>query len=109
MPKPKDPFEHRDFKRYANHFIGEVAPKIRGSAFMITIAPPASGADVKLATELGYAILLDKPLIVLVPVGRGEHTAKKLLRIADHVIEADFETEEGRAAAQLQLASVLNQ
>lgn len=109
MSKKSNPFEHPDYRRYAKHFWDKVAPQIRGSGYMLTVAPPQNAMDVQMATELGYSILLDKPLIVMVPTGRREFTAKKLLRIADHVIEGDVETEAGRAAMQAKLTALLKQ
>jgi hypothetical protein len=105
----KAPFDDPAFRRYAKHFFAEVAPKISGSGHMMVIAPLRADTDVKIATELGYSILLDKPLVVIVPAGRREHIAPKLLRIADHVVEGDMSTEAGREALQLKLTAVLKQ
>lgn len=104
-----DPFDSPDFRKYAKHFFDKVAPQVASSAFMLTVAPLRDSTDVKIATELGYAILLDKPLIVLVPTGRREHMAQKLLRIADHIVEGDVETEAGREELQRRLEAVLKQ
>lgn len=109
MAKKSNPFQHPDYKRYAKHFWDKVAPKIRDSGYMMTIVPPQSATDVQMATELGYSILLDKPLVVIVPAGRREHMAQKLLRIADYVIEGDVETEEGRAKMQAEITRILSQ
>jgi hypothetical protein len=103
----RDPFKSPDYRRYAKRFFDEVAPMIKSSAYMVTIAPPTSAADVKIATELGFAILLDKPLVVLAP--RGRHIAEKLLRIADHVITGDMDTPAGMAEMQARLKAVLTQ
>lgn len=96
-----------EFKRYARHFLDEVAPKMVESAYVITIAPDGGTADVKQAVEIGYAILLNKPLIVLKTPGRV--VAEKLLRIADHVVEGDMSTEAGRTAVSDQFKRIMNQ
>jgi nucleoside 2-deoxyribosyltransferase len=87
--------------------MAKVAPHMKDSAYVITIAPTDGLADVKIAVEIGYAILLGKPLIVLKQPGRP--VAEKLLRIADYVIEGDMDTEVGRESVQEQLKRVLKQ
>lgn len=62
------------------------------------IGTDAEHADAKLAVELGYSILLDKPLIVLVPPDRP--ISKRLRKVADVIVDADITTEEGRVAVQ---------
>lgn len=111
IPRPQkraDPFGAPAYRRYAKHFFDNVAPQIRDSAYTITVAPHGTIADVKIATELGYSILLDKPLIVFVPL-KGQPVAQKLLRIADHVIEGDSTTEAGREEMQRKLQAILTQ
>lgn len=103
----KDIFDDIEFKEYAEHFMLEVAPKIKDSAYLMTIAPDGGHADVKIAVEIGYAILLNKPLIVVKMPGRT--IAEKLLRIADHVIEGDLTTEEGRDSIFQQFARIVAQ
>lgn len=108
MKKPKrDPFDTPDFKRYARRVREEMLPKMMDSAYVISIAPDGSEVDVKIAVEIGYAILLDKPLIVMAPEGR--HVAEKLLRIADHVITGDMDSPLGMAEMQAKLQWALKQ
>jgi nucleoside 2-deoxyribosyltransferase len=102
-----DILDDPDFKRYARHFLDEVAPKMMESAYVITIAPTGGEADVKQAVEIGYAIMLGKPLIVLKQPG--QVVAEKLLRIADHVVEGDMSTEVGRTAVGEQFKRIMNQ
>lgn len=109
MKAKRDLFDRPEFRDYAERFLREVAPMIRQSAYMMTIAPTGGTADVKIAAELGYSILLDKPLIVFVPAGRRATVAQKLLRIADHVIEGDMSTEAGREELQRKLKEVMTQ
>lgn len=102
-----DILRDKRFKKYAKHVREEMVPKMRGSAYVMTVAPTGGDVDVKIAVEIGYAILMDKPLIVLKPAGRT--VAEKLLRIADHIIEGDMDTEEGRASISEQLRRLMNQ
>ena len=96
-----------DFKTWAQDVLDDMVPKMKGSAYVISIAPPSGLADVKIAVEIGYAILLDKPLIVFAPEGR--HVAERLLRIADHVITGNVETAAGREKMFQQLKRIMKQ
>lgn len=110
MKKPKrerDILDDPDFKRYARRVLKDMVPKMAGSAYVMTIAPDGGTADVKLAVELGFAILLDKPLIVFKQSGRV--VGERLLRIADHVVEGDTSTEFGRAELADNLKRIMNQ
>lgn len=103
-----DPFKSTGYRQYARHFIKDVLPKVRDSSYFIAIGTPVGEmSDVKMATEIGMCILLDKPLIVLAPEGR--HVAEKLLRIADHVITGDMDSPVGMAEMQAKLQRVLKQ
>jgi nucleoside 2-deoxyribosyltransferase len=98
----------RAFKRFARDMRENLVPKIMDSAYVIAIAPPTgSDTDIRMAVEIGYAILSNKPLIVVAPAGR--HVGEKLLRIADHVITGEMDTEAGREAMHDKLRAVLNQ
>lgn len=108
MSKKSDWSDDPGFREYAEHVIKETLPQMRDSAMFMTIAPIRDEiADIKQATEIGMAIMLDKPLIVIVPPGR--HMAEKLLRIADHVITADITTKEGRDQMAAAIKAVTNQ
>lgn len=80
---PEDPWESEEWKEYAKSAQEELVPKIKDSAItaMLYHDPP----DAKLAIELGYSILLDKPLLIM--VGPGDKIPENLRRIADGVIE----------------------
>jgi hypothetical protein len=47
---------------------------------------PKGQTDVKFAVELGFSIMLDKPIIAVVMAGT--QVPAKLLKIADEIIEA---------------------
>lgn len=98
---------NKQFKRFAKHFRENVLPNMKTSAYVITIAPEGGDADVKIAVEIGFAILLDKPLIVL--KAKGRPVAERLLRIADHVVEGDMDTEAGRKDVAEQFERLLKQ
>jgi hypothetical protein len=104
----RDWSKHPGFRKFARQVAESTMPHMAESAYVITIAPPTgTEADVKQAVEIGLAILMDKPLIIFAPKGRT--VADRLLRIADHVVEADMDTEAGRAEAMRKLEAVMNQ
>ena len=69
------------------------------SAVVLSIAPEEP--DIKYAVELGLAIMLDKPLIIVAMPGR--EIPEHLFRVADEVVFADLDLEEGRERVQTAL------
>lgn len=104
-PRKNDPFDHPDWKRYARRFREKVLPDIASSVHVMVLSPEEP--DVKVMLEIGAAILLDKPLILLVPPGRT--VLPRLQRVADKVIKIDISTEEGQAATKQRLLEYLKQ
>lgn len=102
-----DILDDPDFQEFAQLVRELVAPNIKASAYVITIAPEGGNADIKQAVEIGLAILMNKPLIVLKMPGRV--VAEKLLRIADHIVEGDMNTEDGRDSVMAQLKQAMRQ
>ena len=87
---------------YLARFTREVIPMIAGSAYVMNIAP-GEEPDAKVCLEVGAAILLGKPLFIVLPPGRS--ISEQLRRAADVVIEADPGTEEGRLELMRQVAA----
>ena len=67
--------------------------QIEGSAAVMQIAP-GDEPDIKVAVELGLSILMDKPLIIVALPGRPIND--RLARIADEIVYADIDTENGK-------------
>lgn len=83
-----------DYDRdWVDHVRDELIPKLRQTRMVVSLLPSGE-IDVKFAVELGLAILLDKPLIVV--VGPGSRVSRKLANVADEIVEADVRTEAGR-------------
>lgn len=98
----------QEFEEFARDALENMVPAMAKSSYVIATAPPTgSKADIKQAVEIGMAILMDKPLIVIAPDGRV--IGERLLRIADAVVKGDLETEAGREQIVEQLRSKLNQ
>lgn len=89
-----DPWSDPSVRKWKHHVEREVIPMIESSDSIVSLAPPDGKADVKFAVELGLAIMLDKPIIVVSSSSRP--VPPKLALIATHVIDADITTPEGR-------------
>lgn len=73
-----------EWQAYADRVRKELIPMIEDNAVSLSIY--SGGSDVKLAVELGFSLLLGKPLILVVT--GGAEIPAGLRRAADHVIEA---------------------
>ena len=84
-----DPFASQEWRDYAQGVIHNMVPKMKASALVIGMAAKSDEADVKMAVEIGYCLLLGKPLIVMadtittLPPG--------LLRAADEVVYGEIQ------------------
>jgi hypothetical protein len=62
--------------------------------------------DAQMAVEMGFAILMDKPIIVMVKSGM--KAPNKLILVADAIVEADITTPAGMEQAQRDLTAALD-
>lgn len=95
--------ERRDWDSFVEHFRLDSLRKIADSDMFVAIANE-NEIDPKFCMELGAAIMLDKPLVIVVPPDRV--VPLRLQRIASHVIHADIDTEEGRQSVAEVLATI---
>lgn len=77
--------EDRAWRDYSDRFRREVLPKLLGSAVFLSIGADVGEFDVRQATEIGAALLYDKPIMLIVPKGRA--IGERLRRAADVVID----------------------
>jgi len=77
--------EDRAWKDYSERFRRETLPKLMDSAIFMAIGTDPGVFDVQMATQLGAAIMADKPLLLVVP--RGRSISAHLRRVADEVID----------------------
>jgi hypothetical protein len=77
--------------------------KIRDSAIVCSLVPEKP--DAKYAVELGMSLMLDKPIVLVVPPGR--RVPERLVRVADLIIDADISTEAGRHSMQNSLSEFI--
>lgn len=77
----------RAWRDYSEAFRKTVLPALMKSAFMIRIVEDVDpgNPDIQAATEMGLMLLLDKPLVVIVPIG--ETVAASLRRAAAVVLD----------------------
>jgi hypothetical protein len=93
--------EAKDWLRdYQKHFDGDVLPKMKSSAFVLGILD--EGIDLKLVIEMGAALLLDKPLIMIAPARA--LIPPRVRQIADAIIVTDNITNDPEAQAALNAA-----
>lgn len=78
---------------FVDHFRKDALAKMTDSAFIASLVPRGD-FDVKFATELGAAIMLDKPILAI--VAPGARVSESLRRVAKEIVEADLDLEEGR-------------
>jgi hypothetical protein len=88
-----NPDDRSDWDRFVEHTRRETLTQMDASAFVLSIVP-TGGTDIKFAVELGLAIMLDKPLLAI--VAPGAEVPNKLRLVANEVVEADIDVEEGR-------------
>lgn len=79
-----DAFDTPEFKAYADRTMAELVPLINDSAISISVLPSGE-TDVKFAVELGFLIMLDKPIIIVVEPGA--KVPPKLALVADVIVE----------------------
>lgn len=86
MSKPTDEEIEEFYRRLAAGAQADLIPKMRQSFMSITLLDGT--VDCKLALEIGVALLLDKPLLI-VAIGKNVQVSPRLRQIADLVIEGE--------------------
>jgi nucleoside 2-deoxyribosyltransferase len=82
-----------DFEQWKSHVLKNVVPKIENSNVFVSILSDFK-TDAKFAVEIGFAIMYDKPIVVVVKPG--VKVPDKLVRIADRIVELDVNDEDSR-------------
>lgn len=93
--------EYRDWEHRVRT---ELIPKLEDSSMTVSLVPEGE-TDIKFAVELGLSIMLDKPIIAV--VHPGAKMPERLVRVADHIVEADLETETGRQRVHATLTRMM--
>lgn len=101
-----DPFDDPQARAWADEVRTGLIPKMRESAIVVSLVPDdASYGDIKFAVELGMSIMLDKPIIAVVPPG--VQLPDKLVRIADVLVEGPVGADGFQERLQDAIAKVL--
>lgn len=82
---PADPWANPEARAWRRRMNAELLPMIDNSAVSLTLWPSDGQPDAKIAVELGFTLMLGKPMVFLMPVG--QTLPPTLLRLADEVIE----------------------
>jgi len=90
----ESPWEDPDVQAWLKRANEELRPMIQQSAYTMALVS-GEQPDSKQAVELGFMILLDKPIILAVIPG--VQIPDHLARCADEIVEVDFEDSEGSA------------
>jgi len=97
--------DRAEWDRFVAHQREHTIKAMDSSAYVVSVVPSAENLDVKFAVELGFAVMLGKPVIAMalpgVPVPYG------LRKVAEAVIVADLDTEAGQESAARQLKAVV--
>lgn len=81
-----------EFDEFSRRCREELLPKIKDSDICMSIVP--NDTDIKFAVELGLSIMLNKPIVALIPPGR--KIPEKLARVVDRFVELDLNDPSGR-------------
>jgi nucleoside 2-deoxyribosyltransferase len=101
-----NPDERAHWDEWVSHVRRETLAQMDASAFVMQLYTDKE-PDVKFAVEIGLGFLLDKPIFAIVM--RGASVPKKLEMVADLIVEADLDTEEGREHLETQLQEFAKQ
>lgn len=78
-----DPLNTPEGRAFARRALDELLPKMQGSGVIVSIVTNTE-TDVKFALELGFAIMLDKPIMAVVMPG--VKVPDHLVRVADEIV-----------------------
>lgn len=81
----ESPWDDPGWQHYAEHARAELKPMIEGSAIAMAFVPDQE-PDPRYCCELGYMVMLDKPIIAVVEAG--VKVPDKLVKICDEIVEA---------------------
>lgn len=100
----RDPFKSEEWERFADTMRRDLIPKMRESDHIAVLSPINDKFDLVFAVQIGAAILMNKPLVMLVPPGG--KPSRKLLLVADKVIEV-ADDQDGMRRATMELGDYI--
>lgn len=87
----KDPYKSKEFEAFVRHTLDTMLPNMQASEVVVSLLPTKDKADVKAAVELGFALMLDKPIIVF--ANNDQPIPARLAKIADRIIYGDMKND----------------
>jgi nucleoside 2-deoxyribosyltransferase len=92
-----------EVQAWARRVLADLVPKLTESDCTVSLLPRGE-SDVKFAVELGFSIMLDKPIIAVIEPG--QQIPARMLRVVDEVVEGpldapDFQERLGAAIARI--------
>ena len=111
MPQSPEDEEYEDaweqakkdgFIDYMKENLGHLA-----ESTMVLSIHPKEDIDVKFACEIGYSVLLGKPIVLA--IAKGTEISDKMKLIADHIVEMDWDTPEGRDRGAEEIGRIAGQ
>lgn len=89
-----DPFQDPAWHAFAEDVKDRLVPMIKDSSLSMALYT-GGDPDPKQAIEIGYMVLLDKPIILT--VAPGAQVPEKVARVADEIVEVNFDDPEDTA------------
>lgn len=103
-----DPEFEAQWEKFVNHTRAETITKMADSACVVSVMPKDGEYDVQLAVQIGMALLMDKPLIIVATHGLKVPSA--LARTARHSLEVgDVDTEAGYLELERKLMPIVKE
>lgn len=89
------------FQSWAGRIRRDLIPMLEDSQATISLVP-SRGHDVKFAVELGLSIMMEKPIVAVVTPGM--HIPRGLAKVADEIVEVDWNADMDKAHASIDAA-----
>jgi nucleoside 2-deoxyribosyltransferase len=86
---------------WARRVLKDLVPMISDSDCTISLVPHGE-SDVKFAVELGFSIMLDKPIIAV--VDPGQQVPARMLRVVEEVVEGPVDAPDFHERLQAAIA-----
>lgn len=87
MSSSGNPFDDPGWLEYAQHAREKLEPMVKDSSIAMSVY--SGEIDPKMAIELGYMVMLDKPIIAVVTPG--VKVPDKLVKVADEIVELSLD------------------
>lgn len=100
-----DAGEREELAAWKDHQEQKVLPAMESSRIVLSIAPSDGRPDAKFCVELGFAIMLGKPIIMI--ARRDAALPARLLAVADEVIRVDLDDPADARRAQALVAAAM--